>query len=163
MRRSAPSIACRILASVCFSFSWMWTSLLPLAWSAISPWRPELFSIVHCNGLAAVPPSSSPRLRSSASRKISTSISCSRSLALDSSRRRTAYFITVSLRPQRGQRLVAQHVHAGEHADRRDKSRGGEDAANRQPGRRGPRQFEGVGGNSPAQSNRAQRSDRAGN
>ena len=28
---SASSIACRILASVCFSFSWMWTSLFPLA------------------------------------------------------------------------------------------------------------------------------------
>src|SRR4029079_12079832 len=59
MRRSAPSMACRIFASVCFSFSWMWTSLLPAAWSAMSPCRPELFSIVHCNGLVALPPSSS--------------------------------------------------------------------------------------------------------
>src|SRR2546429_464524 len=31
IRVSASSIACRIFASVCFSLSWMWTSLLPLA------------------------------------------------------------------------------------------------------------------------------------
>jgi len=31
MRHSASSIACRIFASVCFSFSWMCTSLLPVA------------------------------------------------------------------------------------------------------------------------------------
>jgi hypothetical protein len=53
MRHSASSIACRIFASVCLSFSWMWTSLLPLAWSARSPWR-VLVSIDVCNGL--IPP-----------------------------------------------------------------------------------------------------------
>src|SRR5688500_5344253 len=131
-------MAWRILASVCFSFSWMWTSLLPLAWSAMSPWRPELFSMVHCSGLAAVPPSSSPRLRSSASRKVSTFISGSRSLALIRKVDEQPILSPVSLRPQRGERLVAQDVHTGEHADHRDKSRGREDTANRQPGGGGP-------------------------
>ena len=45
----------------------MWTSLLPLAWSARSPWR-ELTSIVAGSGLAPPPVDwSSPRLRKSAS------------------------------------------------------------------------------------------------
>src|SRR6185503_9792764 len=126
MRRSAPSMACRILASVCFSFSWMWTSLLPAAWSAMSPWRPELFSIVHCNGLVALPPSSSKRFLISASRKISTFIawsppgrpvlpepsgnctprSSARKIAPGYSARSRGG-ATLLLCPQRGERLVA--------------------------------------------------------
>src|SRR5437660_141376 len=53
----------------------MWTSLLPLAWSARSPWR-ELTSFIDvCSGLTPPPDDRiSPRLRSSASLYVAKSI-----------------------------------------------------------------------------------------
>src|SRR4029077_14235159 len=72
-RQRASSIACRIFASVCFSFSAMWTSLLPLAWSAMSPWR-VLLSIEACSGLIPPVPSISVRFLSSASLNVVSSV-----------------------------------------------------------------------------------------
>src|SRR5581483_2779786 len=51
----------------------MWTSLFPLAWSAMSPWR-LLFSIDACSGLMPPAPTSSPRFLRSASLYCCTSI-----------------------------------------------------------------------------------------
>src|SRR5687768_8662143 len=72
IRISASSIACRILASVCFSRSWMWTSLFPAAWSAMSPCRPLLCSIESVSGLKPAVSSSSARFFSKASLKTET-------------------------------------------------------------------------------------------
>jgi hypothetical protein len=44
----------------------MWTSLLPVAWSARSPWR-VLFSVVGWSGLALLSDKMSARFRNSAS------------------------------------------------------------------------------------------------
>ena len=67
MRIRASSIACRILASVCFSLRAMCTSLLPLAWSAMSPCRPLLCSIDVWMGFRPAAEESSARFFSRAS------------------------------------------------------------------------------------------------
>src|SRR3954470_11495148 len=109
----------------------MWTSLLPLAWSAMSPCRPELFSIVHCSGLAALPPRSSPRLFSNAVRYVSMSIARAPRPAASGAGQQPILapcFRTHLLGPQRHERLMAQHVDAGEDPDRGDED-GGRDNA----------------------------------
>src|SRR5258708_1981315 len=121
MRERASSIAWRILASVCFSLSWMWTSLLPLAWSAMSPWR-VLFSIDACKGLIPPVPRISVRFLRSASLKICSSMS-GRSSYLE------LLMITLQLlRAQRGERLVPKHVEAGDDANHGHEQRRQHDA-----------------------------------
>src|SRR5437868_5761582 len=97
----------------------MWTSLLPLAWSAMSPWR-VLFSIEAWSGLMPPAPRISPRFLRSASLYAVSSIG-----VLRNPHHSTTAAKGTLLGAQRGERLVAQDVEAREDADGGDE-RGGE-------------------------------------
>src|SRR5215831_17996289 len=101
----------------------MCTSLLPLAWSAMSPWR-VLFSIEACRGLMPPAPRISARFLSSASLWVCRSIELE-TPTLDGSpgiRKTSDHSISPrgsSLGPQRRERFVAEHVEARKHTDGR--------------------------------------------
>src|SRR6266496_5199231 len=86
----------------------------------MSPCRPELFSMVHWRGLEALPPSSSDRLFSNASRYSARSIAkelLARASLVHQGTRRPGQHPIVLLGTQRGEWLVTQDVEARDHAD----------------------------------------------
>src|SRR5215467_15089228 len=127
----------------------------------MSPWR-VLFSIDAWRGLMPPVPSISVRFLSSAALKICTSICAGHSCAANPGRLNSKYYHVLLFGSKRRKGLMAQHVEAREHADRRDERRRQSDTGDVLAGKHLPRYVQGVTAHAPGERDRAGRSDQTG-